>query len=68
MQHSLHTLPPGNSFATLPQTCYSRLQWAPFEAAAGLPGPVPAVAADPLFPAIFSGSQRHPGCVPPAML
>jgi uncharacterized protein YdiU (UPF0061 family) len=78
MKHSLHTLPLSNSFARLPETFYSRVQPTPFEAtaelvhfnnaAAELLDLDPAVVADPLFPAVFSGEQPLPGGDPLAML
>jgi uncharacterized protein YdiU (UPF0061 family) len=78
MKHSLHTLPLSNSFAKLPEAFYSRVQPTPFEAAAELIhfnsaaaellDLDPAVATDPLLPAIFSGAQSLPGGDPLAML
>jgi uncharacterized protein YdiU (UPF0061 family) len=78
MKHSLHTLPLSNSFARLPETFYSRVQPTPFEgaaelihfnsAAAELLDLDPAVATDPLFPAIFSGAEPLPNGDPLAML
>lgn len=78
MKQSLHTLPFSNSFTSLPDTFYSRVQPTPLEkparlihfnaAAAELLDLDPQVANDPAFADIFSGRQALPAADPVAML